>query len=515
MDQDRLRGVVIRTFFLVTSLLLIYVIFNYSFTSITVNSKEQTNQLFLTNSSNVPEFKVSVSKAESKRIIIKRGTRLATVRAGDAESRLPIKFRPVWSGSYNIDIKDQVEIKKLGSNTLSCGINSTNKVLYSYRCSGKSDVVQNIVENNFPTTKVVIDKNKTNLLGPAQYLNGILSVTQPFDDEPYELSRIILGDTVVTESIRLPNKLNIKNVDKLKTVTNVTDNKDPHFLLVDSITNKLYIFKKYKDTEPVTVDLQNDIKNNPTLTHSCSLGSKFIACIYTQANNAIDKEINEEKIQSGGDAILTIYSLNGEKLSRRTLKENGNIYSIAISGNNIAALTANNELILYHFMDGSFVRNGSSTGVDGIMPTQNLGLLVLEGSSVYSINNTLQTNLLLRSTNLRVSDFASGYGSGLFTAFTNNQRDSRLSTYELTDRPQVGDRIIDKLPTSRDSLIRELDYLGDTLYIRLALTSYTSDQETGEFTVDEAEFNATKNEVLRQLKKSGLDSKFKQIVFSY
>lgn len=516
MEQTQRRTLIIRTLLAVTFLVLMYVIFNYSFVSVAVESKKQVNRIFITNSSGETIFRQVVSKNESTTLLVKRGDRLVTVRADNAESRLPLKFRPLWSGSYRISLRDQVAIQRQGANTLNCGVESGRNILYTYRCSGGSDVIRNVVENNFPTTEVVLDKNKTNLLDPAQYLGGILSITQPFADDPYELSRVTLGETVVTESVRIPYSLGIDNADELSVVTNATDSNDSRFLLVDASTNKLYIFTKHKDTNPRTVDLQDGIKAQPLLTHSCSLGSEFIACMYGQANSSIDGEVNEKEVESGGDTILTLYSFGGDQIIRRTLKENGVVSTIAVSESTIAALTANSELILYQFKNGNFVRNGSSAGVESIIPSKDLGILALEGSSIYATNkNTLQTSLLLRSTNLRISDFASGYGAGLFTAFVNNQRDAKLSTYKLTNKPQVGSRIVDKLPTSRDSLIRELDYIGDTLYIRLALTSYTSDQETGEFTVDEPEYNATRNEVLRQLTKSGIDKMFERIVFSY
>ena len=110
----------------------------------------------------------------------------------------------------------------------------------------------------------------------------------------------------------------------------------------------------------------------------------------------------------------------------------------------------------------------------------------------------------------RVHVSRTGYskaGQPMFNGFIEDDSRRTLHSFLVTESDVSGRRWEEFLPyTAGSSLpIVQMDYIGGSIKVQLALQSFISDRQTGKTTYDPAEFAKARKTVLDQLLKDGID----------
>ena len=488
--------------------------FNYTVVRVNITGDAKETTVIFVGSGD----KAVTTSEKSKLVLVKRGVTQVKARSGDSEAELPFKFRSIWRGDINLVVAPQNTVQKTATSSFDCGTKGADNKIYSFKCAGFSNVLRYDTSGSFPENKIAVDRASTIYISPKPYKSGIVALHgiggDDEDDEDYELIYTTLGSAPKSQTSTLPKSAKPSNATDLVLSTN--SNNNGSFLLVNSSAAKVYYFNSLTDKDPVSIDIAEK-KKDALSSYTCELDGSIVTCIYSRPSNAIDSEVSGEKVsKKPSDPTIASYKTSGEIIKRQTLKGVTRLVSFAVSSDHLFILDEQGNMDAYQYSQGGKIKKtGTIASVDEIGLLANNDLYIRRNDELWKVNQeTLLSNLAFRSPNVRISSIQPLDDSLLFTGFLNNQQDNKLVQFSLKNTPISSERIEDKLPP-KTGLIRELDYTADVLYIRLNLTSYTSDRVTGKFTVDPVEFAAAKEIVNKNLEESGIKNLVKEVRFTY
>lgn len=491
---------------------VIYAVFNYTFLTIATTGLTQDGTVIITGGSEKSE--TVTSQDPSRTFFIKRGTNLVKLRSGENESESPIKFRPFRTEEVTLQIESQKQIKKTISASFDCGTFQSGRY-FSYKCIGYSDVITPSVSDSGTENKVVVTGAQSLSIAPTPYQKGLLALSgiTGADDEEMK-TQLIYTDLLsgTTKNQVLPSSLGTTPPENLTVVSNNTASS---FLVVDSGAHKAHWFKSLADQKPA--ELQFNADTGDTLSGTrCVLEDEKAACLQARFENTSEVLDGENAPKKLAQPTLYVFNSQGELEFQKKVGSKIPIDQFGYNSGNLYTLDFQNNLRAYTANTDGVDEKWDRTEIKDFALKSNGELYMQKSDELWLVRpDQIQSNLVFRSSNVRISSIQATGNKLFITGLLNNQLDSRLMQFELLAEDKAKDHLEDKLPT-RTGYIRELDYTSTgTLFIKLALTSYTSNRQTGQFSVDQTELNSAKQAVTKQLQQDGSLSAFTTIKFSY
>lgn len=506
------KGNILKITLLFGVCIFVYLLFSYTFLTVTSDNLTQEGTLIITGAS---EKSTTISPQDpTKMFLIKRGTKQVKLRSGENEAESPISFGLGRAKKINLSLESQKQIKKGISGPFDCGTSQAGQY-YSYKCTGKSNVISQTTTDSFIENRVVISDASAQYINPEPYLKGILALSglTGADDEKITPS-LVYSDlqSATTKNQKLPTSISASSPRELTIVPSTSGS---GFLLVNTATHKVYWFESLSDQKPKLLQAFEETANT-SMGVRCTLSENNVVCLQARFGSAFEDADETNSSQKPVQPKLYIFNSAGTIAAVKKIGTKTPIRQFGYGANRAYILDIQNNLQAFAATTSELNEEWMRPDIRSIVVKPSGELYLQKNDELWNVRpDQIQAHLVFRSANIRISSIQSVDNKVFIVGIINNQLDSELTHFELLTENKAKEYIEDKLP-AKAGYIRELDYTATgKLFIKLRLTSYISDRSTGQFTVDQTEYNNAKQAVMKQLERDGSLAVFKTVHFSY
>lgn len=478
--------IILALFFLIT----VFVFLNYTFLTITVSGENTDNAAI-----QIKDEDGKYKKLRKGSNFVKRGKYLLQAETGSEKTKKNITLPKLGTLQVNIELKPQIEVKKILSGSLGCvsGISRQDQTIYTYNCAGGAN---NILGYKFNDKPSLIPTNMPRVYYPKAYKNGLLGFIASGLDDQLQLAYVEDG---VTKQLPyfIPAESEFGSLDILPL-------EDTSFVVLNKNDFEMAFFNNIDAEKPEVTQLDT----NKTVHQGSSVGSE----VFILSANLIDT--NDPHAEEITDVSLTSYRINkdGLEAGNNLAVENGTkLFGIKVMQQGVYVIENLEGTIDIYSGDGKNVEQTDS--ITGQLATSyGDGFAYLEGSDFYYYDAASSSSHLLYSPgNLFRANSVESVDEVL--VFHLIGPGGKLFGFTTTVNPEYDTSLIKILELQNKNYIDTIDFNQNTIYAKLLLTSYVSDHETGQFTFDPDEFNAKKDQFNKDLSGMGIDlSKYRIVV---
>lgn len=445
-----------------------------------------------------------------------------TVRAvsGYAQTSKQVDGLPfLWSGTLQIDIKQDMNADKVGTDSRDCSL---------YNISDDTPVSVDCINNTInryaytytlnQSTKQWFNQGKRlpRLSSIEQFNDGMIGVKQDRSlettaDDSAERQIFISGFNSEPQSFPAPGDV-LASVVRFGRIATDPTRESPHFIY-SSIDGYIYIGTKTNDT--ITYQKVERPKNysqrDATL---CALEGEKAYCYQGESNLSVlpheGDEHSEPTVKTGLLREID-FSTPTPKVIDYTTRAGLMLNAIATKNNTIVGLGDDKNLYTLEKRGSSIKDSIFAKNIISIATSNEI--LYSTDRSVFSLVDTKTSQAVFTSKRLSIKSISSYLGNTTIKASIDGAG-TNLHTYKLTNElnETAGSRLIDILPLDfRDSVnISNMNLVKDSLYIRVMIP--VSRKGDG---IDTEMLENTKNSVRTELSKAGVDVNSLDLHFSY
>lgn len=458
------------------------------------------------------------NKSDSIRIfntyLVPRSTDFIQVSQGSSITRLALQNKPIIGiKNENIEIKQQTTVSKIGADSLGCN-GKTSAAAFTYRCfSSVSGVALFANRTSGELDNTILPDIQIKPLESHPYRDGILSIIGADEDDESSYS-LVYTNVVTRETSIIPTTIKQGNSVKLE----VDETGSSAFSIINT-TNATVRY--YQDLTSDYIQLKRSAAFNPNKDSvSCSLKQQVMACYYgvtTEPDIGSDTTREQQSLRrerGGSLGTVEYYNFSTKTTSSRpsgekplqTICSTSNGWLYALSGNTVLVASPNTESNkTIHF---------DSVANDATQLTCGQKAIYSTSKSLYTLTMN-SAFLAFNEGRMRLSTIQSQGSTVIFNVYLEeDDSDGVAHTYTLNNTSLRTVRPERTLPYSAvsDSLILDMDYSDDTIYIKPAI-SVISDHAAGETIVDQELLLKTKQSIEDRLRQDGLLDKYK-VVYS-
>ncbi len=513
-------------------LLLGFLYFLFSFSLVTIAASSPDNKdVVITKSvlTDIPERDTSllatIKSGQSKTLLVRRGSYELIGRSGNYTASRVVSVKLLRRTSADLRLQPQKLVTKIGTQSMGCS-NFVNDVLYSYSCSGESNVFKHakLTKDSFSDKTPIYPIGDKKQLA-VNYDNGILETVfeSGEEDESYILQYRNLG-TGQTTKVSVPTQRLANAPVNSRPIKNVVIDSSFQTLrfAVVLFDNSVLVFNDVTDTKPKGVE--------PDFTQT-GLPSTSIATNVSMVENSLyvyggredtsidsDDEAKEYKKYKGGFVDeYTISPAKVDKKKRVNLGKEVQGSKASVFGGNRLVLLTKSGLKVYEM-------NGSKLGRNVLkVPAQNYEIALSGQAILIGNDNTIslykagsdELQGVFYSDTVRFSSFSSNKNQVIFngiTSLNNSLSATQVYTMDLSKDQRANAPEL-KLPYSQKQLpIADMDFLNNLIVIKPSLASLEFIDLPAPV-YDEQEFRDATEKINKQLATDGITAPEYTIVY--
>jgi hypothetical protein len=309
-------------------------------------------------------------------------------------------------------------------------------------------------------------------------------------------------------SKELPFELKSSTAEENYSIVVLNSGEDQFFVVTDSNSREMTLFKGIKDPAPKKISLEEDSEYG--VYQFASAGNTLFA-LATKTNAENEQE---DDLESHGGGKLTTFTLSGDALKQSSViavPGSTDLYGfMAVNESLLAVQDLENVIDLYSLKDGALKRYDTITNVDdGVSGS---GLLVFRKSSELYVYDPSQkeSRLLHNASGFTVGNTQISDGQVIFSASPEGTSNHYSFLLGETEPDSFIDFIL-AYPADYPYILY-VDYGPTAIYVEFGLGSFFSDRETGEIGFDPAELEFYRSKFKEQLANDGIDTSRYQII---
>lgn len=401
----------------------------------------------------------------------------------------------------SLGLEPQKQTTKVARGADECVYGSPEEIrsgtIHSHDCINPSEIFLN--RFNSVSRKEVFLSQIPTLRDPGPFQAGLAGIA--LSEEDIELV-YIKNSEIKKKSLNSQNGFVDNGEYKLFTETNA-------LYLFETTTKTVFTLTEFEDKpQQIPLKIDGDVKLRFSAIRT------YVDGFYV-FNGSEPPENHSDSIEGG---VFYAFNKSGGEPTIVAEVDNGadNLLDFVVLDKNIIFSTSlDQSTIVYRVDDRELVPIHSLTNTR-LTAAHNGELYYQRDQNIYKYRASDKTSsLVFGSAKMQVSKIQTVNGLLLLNAYSNTERNPVNHTYILEDKPVTGiTRIEDMIPYGDiDTQVSYMDYFGNTIYIALNLESFRA-SPLGNYTFDQEEFNAVKNEVQKQLTADGITQEKYTIIFS-
>jgi hypothetical protein len=355
------------------------------------------------------------------------------------------------------------------------------------------------------------------------FMNGVLGIQQqPESDKDIRNLVFTLDSNGQKKSFDLPPEIDRNDIGSLSLIVSDASSSSGKFLITNTNTGDLYFGTFENGVITYRNSKVSDRYDGSSNALICALNDSTAYCYSGLPSNSPESEIDEIlRKNAKPSTIETIdFSKTIPTVSVHELSKEIGVNGLHVTNTKNVYLTSQNESLLD---DIYTVQLDSET----VMPRPILtdisstsfgdGLLYVQNNAIYKIDDKKnESYLVFSSKNLKISNIIPIGDDIFFNAFISKMTDQKIHTYKLLNYVSnlpSGKRLVDLLPLYMGSPLLNIDYIDDTIRVRVFASS-TVDRANNRLLYDEGEYEANRITIENELTSLGITSDKYKILYS-
>lgn len=446
---------------------------------------------------------------------VPRGTEYLLATSGTAETMMPIvKLPKVGVTRMEVRIDPQRAVNKLGASVKPCTF-STKEETYNYECDDPHAIYSYVRprreywRNEVVRTFLPETRNRV-----RPYRDGLLGIAAVSGDKPSaRLFHVVPGrkDPV---TLPVPADMLTGGPANLNLKVNTADPGGHGFIIYNTRSGKVRYYSDLSETAETREMVRKRTFNWRIDATRCLLRSVNVYC-YSGVSSAASDSDEETQAQQHDlyPGVLEVFPVSGQSATLYQMADTFAVEQLYVTSGGAVYLQAQNLLYAAKTENGRLTVTPISPRIGSVVAGDQLYWTTTWGIFEYDAADR-SARLVFTGRNLRMSDLALDGRSLTFNAFANDDPQSQLHTFRLSDDALEGPRLEDALPYVPPEVpIVLMDYTRDTVFVQLRVLVDRSDPDKA--VLDQKSFDDAKKAVLDRLRLDGIDPDKVTQVFIY
>lgn len=460
--------------------------------------------------------------------LVPRDSLSITAEAGIYQTVKPLPLLPLIGFlSTDINIYKDRDVSKYSADSLGCvAYDKERDIITSYSCGKPENLVQYVRpdtgnwENKLVTA---MTDGFPPIYSIKAFQNGVLGILQPPQSDMEVRDLLFYIDSTGTkQTYKLPDDLDQKYISATNVITDGNASINGNFLLSAKTEGKLY-YGEINGSQVIYKDYQFPDTYDPLLDSlHCDLVGAVAYCFTGENSSHADSKIEANHRAKDSNGYIRIINFSSDKPSVKTYKlsehiavdgvyvtKSKNIYTYAKSESvqgDLYRITVDTDKATARMYLSSITTFAAGSG-----------LLYVKDNALYKFDDSSnESYLVFKSKHLRISNIMQFGDETFINAFIEGVPSSKLHTYKLLSTSSSlanGKRLVDLLPIYINSQLLDIDYMDNTIRVRV-FTPSTVDKQHNQLLYDEGQYEYNRNSIETELNSLGISSNKYQIIYS-